>query len=593
MFSYIFMKILESRPSRYDRGINILTGGHAKRVKREIVDKWVRPGMEVLDVGCGTGELLEYAVRAGARATGIDISGSMLSMARKRFDKEELRGRAELRQAGVIELDRLFEDKRFDLVTSTLVFSELYNAERQWAYEEIARLLKDSGIFVLAGEVRPRGFVGRLVYLLMRLPLAVVTYLIAQTGTRAVPDMAWEVAASGMEVLGEKRSFLGSFSVLWARKSEGAGTAKAPVDRAIAGEQDASVMRTAWDYVGRWFPSPVEPGLRKIGSPDQQAPVFVTCNFHLTLRRVEKALSGMDAWLLAAPSNGINVWCASCSGELNTRGVIGVMKICGISTRVTHRRLILPQFSAPGIDIRKLKQDTGFHALFGPAYAKDIPEFIKKDGKKSPVMCSAKYPLSFRLEMLLSMNALIWAVIAAVALIFNPALSLVFSLLFWGAGIVLYAGYPWIPGNSGWLKGSGLGVLIIIVVGIGTYSPGNGAWYAHWGWMLATMIICFWLGFDLRGIVEGSASEATELLERLGMSSIGKFYSSHIKTRGMLTHDIVLCTHCRTCMGVCPKGVFDLDETGNRVVPARPEACFSCGACVFQCPEHALEISYG
>ena len=77
MFSYIFMKILESRPSRYDKGINILTGGHAKRVKREIVDEWIKPGLEVLDIGCGTGEMLELAVnlRLGVVHDGIGCEG--------------------------------------------------------------------------------------------------------------------------------------------------------------------------------------------------------------------------------------------------------------------------------------------------------------------------------------------------------------------------------------------------------------------------------------------------------------------------------------------------------------------------------------
>ena len=35
MFSYIFMKILESRPWRYDKGIHILSAGHAKKIKNE------------------------------------------------------------------------------------------------------------------------------------------------------------------------------------------------------------------------------------------------------------------------------------------------------------------------------------------------------------------------------------------------------------------------------------------------------------------------------------------------------------------------------------------------------------------------------
>jgi|GEM_PF-70854 len=591
MFSYIFMKILESRPSRYDLGINILTGGHAKRVKKEIVDRWVKPGINVLDIGCGTGELMEYAAQKGAYVTGIDISEGMLSVARKRFQEAELGDKAELHHAGITELDRLFGDKCFDLVTSTLVFSELYTDERQWAYKEIARVLKDSGTLVLAGEVKPRGLVKRLLHFLIRFPLAIATYLIAQTGTKAVPDMAGEVARSGFEVLGEQRSLLGSFSIMWARKKQVADAAKASVDETFLSKQDRSVLRTFWDYVGRWFSSPVEPGLRKIGLPDKDAPVFVTCNFHLTVRRVERVLSGMDAWLLVAPSNGINVWCASCGGELNTQSIIRALKICRLSDKVSHRRLILPQFSAPGIDIRRLQQETGFNSVFGPAYAKDIPTFIEKGRKKSPDMCLAKYPLAFRLEMLMSMNTLLWAVIAAVLLIINPAWSFVFSLLFWGAGIVLYGGYPWIPGSSGWLKGLGLSVLIITGIGLGTFFIGNRAWYTHWGWMLAAIFVCFWLGFDLRGSVEASPSEATGLLERLGIHSIGKLYSSHSKTRAILNQNTVLCTNCGICMGVCPKGVFDFVRPEKRVVKARPEACFTCGACVFQCPERALEFS--
>jgi NAD-dependent dihydropyrimidine dehydrogenase PreA subunit len=109
--------------------------------------------------------------------------------------------------------------------------------------------------------------------------------------------------------------------------------------------------------------------------------------------------------------------------------------------------------------------------------------------------------------------------------------------------------------------------------------------------MLTTIIVCFWLGFDLRGSVEASPSEATGLLEKLGIHSIGKLYSSHSKTRGILNQNTALCTHCGACMDVCPKGVFDFVKTEKRVVMARPEVCFTCGACVFQCPEGALKLS--
>jgi ubiquinone/menaquinone biosynthesis C-methylase UbiE/NAD-dependent dihydropyrimidine dehydrogenase PreA subunit len=590
MFSYIFMKILESRPSRYDTGINIITGGHARRVRKQIVGRWIKPGMEVLDIGCGTGELLELAARKGACVQGIDFSEGMLSIAADRIKKNVGDGKAKLHHAGVTEMDRLFDDNRFDVVTSTLVFSELYSEERQFAYRETARILNDSGLFVLAGEVKPKSFVKKFIHFLVRVPLAIVTYSIAQTGTRAIPDMAGELRQAGFEVLGEQRSLLESFCVVWARKKLETFSEKSADKVKIISGQDKSLIKTVWDYTGRWFPSPVEPGLRKIGLPGKEAPVFVTCNFHLTVRRVEKALSGMNAWLLVAHTNGINVWCAASGGELTAQSVISVLKTSGISELVSHRHLILPQFSASGIDLQRLKKETGFNAVFGPAYARDIPEFLKNGEHKSPDMCLAQYPLRFRLEMLLSMNAIVWLVIAGLTLLVHPSWFFKFSLLFWGSGLVLYAGYPWLPGNSGWLKGLGLGILISIGISLEMPPPVLEISFDHWGWLVAVLIVCFWLGFDLRGIVEGSPSEATGLIEKFGIHSVGKLYSSHSKTTGVLHYDTALCSQCQTCRSVCPKGVFDLVEGGKGVKPVRTDACFTCGACIHQCPEGALKF---
>jgi demethylmenaquinone methyltransferase/2-methoxy-6-polyprenyl-1,4-benzoquinol methylase len=129
MFSYIFMKILESRPSRYDLGINILSGGHAGRIRKQIVQTYIKPGMKILDIGCGTGSLVIDAAKSGAIATGLDISKGLLAVAQNRIDSSELPKKITLLHAGVAELDRLFKENRFDLIVSTLVFSELYAEE--------------------------------------------------------------------------------------------------------------------------------------------------------------------------------------------------------------------------------------------------------------------------------------------------------------------------------------------------------------------------------------------------------------------------------------------------------------------------------
>jgi len=78
------MKVLEKHPERYDTGINILSGGRAQKIRKQIVQTFVKPGMEIFDIGCGTGSLIIDAATAGARITGVDISTGMLTVAQKR-----------------------------------------------------------------------------------------------------------------------------------------------------------------------------------------------------------------------------------------------------------------------------------------------------------------------------------------------------------------------------------------------------------------------------------------------------------------------------------------------------------------------------
>jgi len=158
-------------------------------------------------------------------------------------------------------------------------------------------------------------------------------------------------------------------------------------------------VKTFAEWLFRWVPSTVEPGLRVFGNPDENSPVFLTCNYGLTVKRVSKYLKKLNCYLLVAPSKGINVWCAACGKEFNEFSVISAIKTSGISEKVKHRILIAPQLSAPGIDIKKVKEETGWNVRFGPVYAEDIPEYVRRNFRKTEKMRLVEFKLKDRLEM--------------------------------------------------------------------------------------------------------------------------------------------------------------------------------------------------
>jgi CO dehydrogenase/acetyl-CoA synthase gamma subunit (corrinoid Fe-S protein) len=73
----------------------------------------------------------------------------------------------------------------------------------------------------------------------------------------------------------------------------------------------------------RLVPWPTETGLRSVGEPGAESPVLVTGNYDLTVRRLLRALPGVDAWVVVAPSGGINVWCAASGGLLLACAIAG------------------------------------------------------------------------------------------------------------------------------------------------------------------------------------------------------------------------------------------------------------------------------
>ena len=84
MSSFVWMKVLESAPERYDRGIRMLSGGRIEEAYDRIAKLIAAPGKRILDIGCGTGGVTLACAARGAAVTGIDIDAGMLEVARKK-----------------------------------------------------------------------------------------------------------------------------------------------------------------------------------------------------------------------------------------------------------------------------------------------------------------------------------------------------------------------------------------------------------------------------------------------------------------------------------------------------------------------------
>src|SRR3989344_1316583 len=96
----------------------------------------------VLEIGSGVGRMTEFFARDFQAVYGIDISPTMLAIARKRL--AEFNNVILTENAGNLIL---FEDKKFDLVFSYLVFRHFPNTTLIRNYFiEIARVLKQNGL---------------------------------------------------------------------------------------------------------------------------------------------------------------------------------------------------------------------------------------------------------------------------------------------------------------------------------------------------------------------------------------------------------------------------------------------------------------
>lgn len=336
----------------------------------------------------------------------------------------------------------------------------------------------------------------------------------------------------------------------------------------------------------RGFPLPCKTGLRTIGHPNRNSPVFLTCNFAVTVERVKKSLKGMDAYLLVANSKGDNVWCSATGGHFTNHNVISVIKTSGIEELVDHRTVVMPQLAATGIQDRVIHKKTGWKTIWGPVYAKDIPEFVENKFEKTTEMRQVAFPLSQRIEM-----ALMWAfpfsVIASVLVFpFNGSVLLPLNIAIWGWSFILFLAFPlyekWYSrkkktvGFSRFTVVFDLGFVPVVtwLIFMTILITGSVA-----SWHFSTGFVLGW----------GFTSLAILLLISIDLMGSTPVYKSGLHEDRYLK--VVLnkdkCKGAASCEAVCPKNCFDVKKGRSATIP-RLDDCVQCGACIVQCPFDAL-----
>ncbi|MFD9706137.1 class I SAM-dependent methyltransferase [Lentzea sp. NPDC059081] len=103
-------------------------------------------GHQVLDVGCGTGNLLRAAGRSGAGLTGVDPDLKLLARAERRLRRAGVKARLDRGYAQELP----YPDASFDRVFSSLMLHHLDGPSKGEMLAEVRRVLKPGGVFVLA-----------------------------------------------------------------------------------------------------------------------------------------------------------------------------------------------------------------------------------------------------------------------------------------------------------------------------------------------------------------------------------------------------------------------------------------------------------
>jgi acetyl-CoA decarbonylase/synthase complex subunit gamma len=250
----------------------------------------------------------------------------------------------------------------------------------------------------------------------------------------------------------------------------------------------------------------VEPGLYAVGNPTAESVVCVSANYKLSFDSLRNQLADRDVWILVINTKGINVWCAAGKGTFCAEEIAKRAQEARLSELLTHRKLVLPQLSAPGVSAHQVKKQSGFRAVFGPVRAKDLPAFLDAGMKATNEMRRVHFPLGERMVLIpveLVTGTKYFIFIAACLFLlagfsrqgYSSSLAVAAGvpsagllLLAYLAGVVFGPMLlPWLPGRAFSVKGLWIG--LALVAGLGWYNLPLADAGHNWPVMIAWLLI--------------------------------------------------------------------------------------------------------